>query len=193
MDTEVLLLCTANQCRSVLAQALLADQLAAAEAAVTVRSAGLLAGGQPPPAEVVAILAGLGCDVSGHRSRAVSAADLARADLVLGLAREHVRHAVVLLPDAWPRTFTLRELVRRGGPLGPRPAGQPLAGWLARAHQGRDRASLLGAAAQDDVADPAGGPVAGYAATAAVLGELTGQLTQLCWGANLVSGAGGGR
>jgi protein-tyrosine phosphatase len=183
METEVLLLCTANQCRSVLAQALLTARLGVAAPAVTVRSAGLLASGQPPPAEVIAILAELGCAVPGHRSRLVSASDLAQADLVLGMAREHVRHAVVLFPDAWPRTFTLRELLRRGGQLGPRLAGQPLAGWLARAHHGRDRASLLGAAAEDDVADPTGGPAAGYAATAAVLDELTGQLTQLCWGA----------
>jgi protein-tyrosine phosphatase len=182
METEVLLLCTANRCRSVMAQALLTARLAAAEPAVRVRSAGMLAAGVPPPAEVVAVLARLGRDVSGQRSRLVGTGDLARADLVLAMAREHLRHAVVLLPDAWPRTFTLRELLRRGGEFGPRPAGEPLAGWLARAHRGRERASLLGAAPQDDVADPAGGPAEGYAATAAELTELTGQLARLCWG-----------
>jgi protein-tyrosine phosphatase len=192
METEVLLLCTANQCRSVLAQALLTARLATTAPTVTVRSAGLLARGRPPRAEVIATAAELGCDVSGHRSRLVSATDLAQADLVLGMAREHVRHAVVLVPEAWPRTFTLRELVRRGGLLGPRPPGQPLAGWLAQVHRGRDRASLLGTAAQDDVADPTDGPAGAYAATAAVLDELTGQLSQLCWAADRSPGAGAG-
>lgn len=181
--TEVLVLCTANRCRSVMARALLAARLAAVRPAVTVRSAGLLQPGLPPPGEVIAAMAGLGCDVTGHRSRVVSASDLARADLVLGLAREHVRHAAVLLPAAWPRSFTVRELVRRSGQSGPRRAGEPLAGWLARAHHGRDRAGLLGEAAQDDVADPMGGPPHVVAAIAAELSELMGSLAWLGWGA----------
>ena len=48
-----------------------------------------------------------------------------------------MRHAVVTAPAAWPRPFTLRELVRRGAVIGPQPPGESLAGWLARAHDGR--------------------------------------------------------
>src|ERR1035441_10678536 len=48
--TTVLVLCTANQCRSVMAQALLTRRLAAAGAAAAVRSAGMAGeGGAPPP------------------------------------------------------------------------------------------------------------------------------------------------
>src|SRR5580692_12120442 len=105
-----------------MAQALLSARLAARGVAVPVASAGLLGGGRPPP-EVVSVMAATGIDVTGHRSRIVTADDLAAADLILGLAREHVRHAAVLLPGAWPRAFTIRELARRGRQAGPRTPG----------------------------------------------------------------------
>ena len=107
--TGILFLCTANACRSVMAQALLSARLAALGVELPVASAGLLGGGRPPPPEVVSVMAARGIDVTGHRSRIVTADDLAAADLILGLAREHVRHAAVLRPEAWPRAFTLRE------------------------------------------------------------------------------------
>jgi protein-tyrosine phosphatase len=175
MMTTILLLCTGNVCRSVMARAM----LCARAPAVCVASAGLLPGGRPPPAEVVAVMAARGIDVTGHRSRRVSASDLAAADLILGLAREHVRHAVVLQPECWPRAFTLRELLRRGQEAGSRLPGEPLAGWLARAGDGRDRRELLGTGPGDDVPDPFGGPLAGYRATANLLDALTRDLAAL--------------
>ena len=71
-------------------------------------------------------MAGHGLDVAGHLSRQVTADDLARASLVLAMAREHLRQAVVIAPDAWPRAFTIRELVRRGAQVGRRTAGGAL-------------------------------------------------------------------
>ncbi len=181
--TDVLILCTANVCRSVLAQALLASRLAVLEPAARVRSAGLLPGGEPPLPEVIRELRGRGLDVAAHRSRQVGADDLAGADLVLTATREQLRHAVVTLPRAWPRSFTIKELVRRGDRVGPRTAGQPLADWLALAHQGRDRAALMGASPEDDIADPAGGPPRAYAATAGQLDVLCDRLARLAWAA----------
>jgi protein-tyrosine-phosphatase len=181
--SEVLFLCTANRCRSVMAAALLGQRLSVGGAPVVVRSAGLLTGGQPPPAEVVAVMAGYGIEVADFCSSQVRAKDLARADLVLAMAREHLRDAIVLDPGAWARAFTLRELVRRGVATGPRGAGQSLADWLARVHDGRKYADLLGQSATDDVADPMGGPRKGYARTAGDLDHLTGQLAELCWAA----------
>ena len=178
----VLLVCTANRCRSVMAEAMLSARLTARGATVTVASAGLLGAGQRPPAEVVSVLADRGMHVAGYRSRQLTAADLAGADLVLGLGREHVRHCAVLQPDAWARAFTLRELVRRGAQAGPRGPGEPLASWLARAAAGRSRRDLLGRAPQDDVADPFGGPLAGYRAAAGLLDQLTRDLVALGWG-----------
>jgi protein-tyrosine-phosphatase len=163
-----------------MAQGLLSARLAARGVPVPVASAGLLAGGRPPP-EVISVIAARGIDVSRHRSRVVTADDVAAADLILGLASEHVRHAVVLAPEAWPRAFTIRELVRRGRQSGPRAPGEPLSEWLTQAADGRGRADLLGSRPADDVADPAGGPLRGYRATADLLDQLTGDLVELGW------------
>jgi protein-tyrosine phosphatase len=165
-----------------MAQALLADRLAAREPAVTVRSGGMLGGGEEPRPEAVTAMAGYGLDVSSHRSRRVTADDLERADLTLAMARGNLRYAVVAAPGIWPRAFTIKELVRRGEAIGRRPTGESLAGWLARAHDGRDRTALLGDSEDDDVADPAGGPLRGYTETAAILSVLLDRLIGLCWG-----------
>lgn len=177
----VLLLCSANLCRSVMTQGLLSARLAARGIPVPVASAGLFGGGRRPPAEVAEIMGVRGIDVGNHRSRLVTADDLAAATLILGLAREHVRHAAVLRPDAWPRAFTLRELVRRGHQAGARAPGEPLGTWLTRAADGRDRRELLGSDPLDDVPDPYGGPRAAYQATSVLLDSLTRDLVALCW------------
>ena len=187
VTANILVLCSANQCRSPMAGALLARWLAPPVALVVVRSAGLLdegliQEGEPPRPEAVAALTGYGLDISGHRSHRVTVADLSGADLVLGMSRAHVRHAVVLAPETWPRAFTLKELLRRGEETGPRRPDEPLADWVARVHEGRERAALLGDSPADDVADPMGGPAQAYADTAALLDELTSRLAGLCWG-----------
>jgi protein-tyrosine phosphatase len=130
---------------------------------------------------VIDVLAARGIDVSGHRSRVVTAGDLARADLILGVSREHVRHAAVLVPQSWPRAFTLRELARRGQEAGRRGTAEPLGDWLARAAPRRDRRELLGASPGDDIADPLGGTRQGFEATASLLDQLTHELADLCW------------
>src|ERR1700733_95175 len=144
-----------------MAQAMLSARLAARGVAVPVASAGPLGGGRPPPPEVVSVMAARGIDVTGHRSRIVTADDLAAADLILGLAREHVRHAAVLLPGGGPRAFTIRELARRGRQAGARAPGEPLGDWLTRAADGRRRPHLLGNPPAAAAAEPAGGATAG--------------------------------
>jgi protein-tyrosine-phosphatase len=164
-----------------MAQAMLSARLAARGVTVPVASAGLLASGWPPPPEVVSVMAAKGIDVTGHSSRIVTADDLAAAGLILGLTREHVRHAAVLRPEAWPRAFTVRELLRRGRQAGARAWDEPLAHWLIRVGDGRRRADLLGRHPADDVADPAGGPLRDYQATADILDGLTRDLVELGW------------
>ena len=146
-----------------------------------VRSAGLLEAGNPASAPGVEILAGRGLDLKPHRSATVSAAILRDADLVLGMARHHVREAVVLDRAVWPRTFTLKELVRRGTAIGPRKEGETLEEWLHRAHMGRTTASLMGASPEDDVADPIGQPRPVYQRMVDELDSLVDQLVALAW------------
>jgi protein-tyrosine phosphatase len=180
-EASIVVLCTANVCRSPMAAALLARRLAALGVTVPVRSAGMLRRGDPPHPEAVSTMAAYGIAIASHRSRIACAADLARASLVLAMARDHLRYAVVTAPRAWPRTFTLRELVRRGEEIGPRPPGEPFSRWLSRAHAGRERVSLLSDRAEDDVADPAGGSLRAYEDTASLLDRLVANLAELGW------------
>src|SRR5437879_2292759 len=105
----ILMVCTANQCRSPMAAALLAGRLAASGIDISVRSAGTAAGRQPALPEAVAAMAAHGIDISLHTSRVLQAADLSGAGLVIGMARQHVRQAVVLTAEVWPRAFTLKD------------------------------------------------------------------------------------
>ncbi len=146
------------------------------------RSAGLLEAGQPASNHGVDVLSARGIDLSTHRSQSMTAELLQQADLVLAMAREHVREAVVLVSAAFPKTFTLKELVRRGNEIGPRQPGEPLDRWLARAHAGRSSRDLMGYSREDDVADPIGRPRAAYEQMVEELSGLVDELVWLVWG-----------
>jgi len=164
-----------------MATAMLGRRLEQREIPAVVTSAGLREAGHPAVEGALRALAGRGLDAAAHRSRRLEP-DLAReADLVLALERAHVREVVVLEPEAWARTFTVKELVRRAAAAGPRVAGESLSAWLARLHAGRRRADLLGASPDDDVPDPTGGSPEDYEATADELDALLSRLVLLGW------------
>ena len=148
---------------------------------VTVSSVGLLEGGHLVSPEAVKALAPYGLDLGPHCSTAIDPEVVAGADLVLGLERRHGREAVLLAPSAWSRTFTLKELVRRGEKVGPRLRGRSLGDWLAAVGEGRERSDLVGSSPEDDVADPLGGDAAAYRATASELADLVQRLAHLLW------------
>ncbi len=162
-----------------MAEGILRHRLAAREVDAHVHSAGLLDLGQPASAHGVDVLRGRGIDLRAHRSRTLTADMVRGADLLLGMARMHVREAVVMVPEVWPRAFTLKELVRRGESLGTRGPGQPLEEWLAKAHAGRTRSDLMGDSDDDDIFDPIGAPRSRYEATAAEIEDLTDRLVAL--------------
>ena len=181
MSLDVLVLCTGNICRSPMAEAFLGDQLRRRGIDARVHSAGLLYDGEPATDHGQSVLRDLGLDLSGHRSRIMDGELLSRADLVLGMARLHIREAVVRVPSIWPRAFTLKELVRRGADAGSRAPDQPLGEWLAKCHAGRTHSDLLGDSRADDVADPIGSSRANYARTAAELHDLIDRLVGLAF------------
>lgn len=178
---RVLFVCTGNRCRSPVAAALFARRLVRLGLPGVADSAGLMDGGALSPREVVAAAQEAGLDLSGHHSRRITSEDIQAADLVIGMAREHVREAVLLEPPAFPKTFSLRELVRRASVTGRRPPEVGLGEWLQELHVGRRHADLLGASSDDDVRDPMGGPPAGYRSMVSELDELVASLTTLGW------------
>ncbi|AWB96154.1 low molecular weight phosphatase family protein [Agromyces badenianii] len=113
MSFRILTVCTGNICRSPLAEQLLRRELAGIEG-VTVASAGtvaLVGHGMTPEAQTISTRLGA-TDASAHVARLLTEQFIAESDLVLGLAREHRRAVVELVPAATRHTFTLREFGR---------------------------------------------------------------------------------
>ncbi|MDQ4134389.1 MAG: hypothetical protein M3179_14580, partial [Actinomycetota bacterium] len=179
---NILLLCTGNICRSPVAEALLRQRLVDLGVDARVRSAGLLRAGQPASEYGQEILQARGLDLSQHRSRTVTREILRGAHLVVTMAREHVREAVVAAPEAWNRTFTLKELVRRAEQVGPRSPDESFDTWLARVGAGRTPADLMGSSTADDITDPLGMPRSAYEQMVTELDDLLDRLVLLAWG-----------
>jgi len=177
----VLFLCTANRCRSPMAAALLERTRQELGFKAQINSAGLSGDGTPPPYEVITVMADYGIDISAHQSHRLEIGDIERADLILGLERLHVREAVIASPngEAWTRTFTIREFLRRARRIGRRSSKVPFATWIGELSLGRARHELLGASSVDDIADPIGGTMNAYRATAAELAALVDEMVEL--------------
>jgi protein-tyrosine phosphatase len=107
---RLVVLCTGNRFRSPLAEVLLRDLTA--ELPVDVTSAGTLSL-PPTPAlpEAIEAATRMQLDLTAHRCRHMSEAELDDADLVVGFERMHVAAAVVDGGAAAERTFTMTELV----------------------------------------------------------------------------------
>jgi protein-tyrosine phosphatase len=148
---------------------------------VAVSSAGFMADDRPATEDAVFVLGRQGIDLTAHRSRVLTPEMLDDADLVIGMARLHVREGTVLRRPAFPRMFTLKELVRRGEETGARKDGETVEDWVARVGQGREPRDFLGDARDDDVADPVGRSTRIYKKTAKELDDLVVRLVALLW------------
>lgn len=146
---SILVVCTANVCRSPLAAALLRKHGEAAGIETSVTSAGFLTEGQEAHPDTMRAGREVGVDLAGHRSRKVSAKMLAweGRDLVIAMTRKHLRELVVTEPSIWNHTVTLRELDR---------LIQSRGGQLAEMLAGRRPRDLVEDSDGDDVPDPIG-------------------------------------
>jgi protein-tyrosine phosphatase len=176
---HVLFVCTGNIFRSPMAEAFLSRISIDRSLDLTAESAGTLEGDRPVAPVALELMGASGPAMARHRSRLLDRPAIERADLVLGMCREHVREIVVVDPAAWPRTFTLKELVREGEARGPRQEHQQLSEWLAAVGDGRRRPDMAGASALDDVIDPVGGTVDQLKATAEEVRDLVERLVGL--------------
>ena len=155
--TKILVVCTANRCRSPVAAAILALEARRRGLDVTVDSAGLLPGGQRVPADGLRVGAELGLELRAHRSSMVQRPDLTGADLIVTMSREHARTLVAQEPTVWPRIFTLKQLSRwleDQLAAEPAPGHADLRSWLEVVGEDRDRRELLGRRLEDDILDP---------------------------------------
>jgi protein-tyrosine-phosphatase len=181
---RILVVCSANQCRSPMTAAFLARRAAESGRAVHVSSAGTSAGaGFPATSPTVDAARKLGVDVSTHRSTPLDASAVRDADLVIALERRHVQEVVLHDPSAFSKTYTLKELVRRGAEQGARIPDQSVHEWLAMLHEGRRPTDLLGMSNDDDVADPTGSNATDHRTTAETLDALAEEVLALLFGA----------
>jgi protein-tyrosine phosphatase len=154
-----------------MAMGLLAHHLALRGMDARVHSAGTLGWGGPATNHAVETLAARGIDLSTHESRRVAGHDVAEADLIIGMTRDHVHGVVIHDPTAIDRTFVMGEIVRLGERVGPRPADQTVREWCATVAALRPPGRPPGIST-DDIADPVGEGLEVYAATADRLDRL---------------------
>ena len=107
---KVLLVCSGNICRSPMAAEYLRHRAAHGGLAhLVVDSAGTLGiVGAPASAEAVRTLREVGLDLTGHRSKGLSASDVKSSDLLIGMARDHLLHLDELYPDETDQRLLLR-------------------------------------------------------------------------------------
>lgn len=175
---RILAVCTANVCRSPVAAELLTRHLCARRLQVAAASAGTHGGELGVHEHTVRAARELDIDLSAHRSRLITSQLVAAegADLVITMTREHLRHVIGLARDAWPRTFTLKELARRSVDL---PFGlADFSSWRTAAADGRRAADLISASPLDDLADPYGGPLTEHRSMVVEIDELCRQIAQ---------------
>lgn len=178
---NVLVVCTANVCRSPVAEQLIRRDLPASTGLVSVTSAGTHGGRNEVHSDTVAAAAAVGADISAHRSRRLTRRllDVEGADLVVAMAREHVYHLVATDESVWPHTFTLVELVRRSEALAA--AGATSSGfddWVAALSEGRRGSDLLPGRPADDIADPYGRSRRHHRRMVRELDDLSGRLAR---------------
>ena len=105
----VLFICTGNICRSPMAEGIF-RHVVQGHGNYRVLSAGLGAmHGQAPSEHAVQATKELGIDISGQRSRMLTAEMVQQAYYIFGMTHSHVDTVMVLYPQAAEKTFLLRE------------------------------------------------------------------------------------
>lgn len=150
---RILVMCTANICRSVMAERFLRRHAESGALPVAVGSCGMLTAGEPASAAVVGVLAERGLDATDHRSRRVDPDLVAAHDLVVTMERRHARELTLANEGVSPRVHTLAGLVQALDGAQAR-VGTP-AERVARVAERRSAAALLGSG-EDEIDDPHG-------------------------------------
>ncbi len=124
----ILFVCTANICRSPMAEGLLRRKLEqeGLSKSYEVRSAGLWAmDGRPASPYAIRVMAERGIDISGHKAHSLDLKDIEEADLILTMESDQAESLRLEFPEHRQKIFMLSEMVGRrydvfdpyGGPL----------------------------------------------------------------------------
>lgn len=138
----ILFVCTGNICRSPMAEGvarfMIEERYPMGRTRIDVSSCGVAAvDGNPPTAEAVAAVRGMGIDISGHRAMTIDHATVAAADLVLVMEQKHRVAVEALARKSLTGVFLLLEAGRAGNALIRRGEAGAMAGmtrsaWLSR-------------------------------------------------------------
>lgn len=178
---DLLFVCTANQCRSPMAEGLARHALAQMNARdFNVSSAGFLEGGYPAAGYAVQAMQELDVDIASHESQQINERIVNNADVILCMERFHVRELAVRYPQHLERCFTLKEFVRRTNAL-PREQGELLRVWTKRLSSKRSHSELLSDDSIDDIADPMGNTLSAFGHTATLLENNVNAVIEAIW------------
>ncbi|RUA01275.1 MAG: hypothetical protein DSY89_04900 [Deltaproteobacteria bacterium] len=107
---RVVFVCTANICRSPMAEGILAHHWKNRGGVVRLKVSSMgvqMIDNQPASEHAVTVCAENGVDISAHRSRALHPEDLKQADLVLTMEPFHQKHLQLLAPAIGEKVFLL--------------------------------------------------------------------------------------
>jgi protein-tyrosine phosphatase len=151
---RILVVCTANVCRSPVAAMMLDRSLLERDIDAIVESAGFLEAGQQACPTMVNFGTELGLDLSFHHSRPLDSYLVNDANLVLTMERRHARDLMVSFDVGLERVFTIGGLIAQA--VSTPPMGEGLDEWLAHTAKCRSYSEFLGSNYDDDVVDPHG-------------------------------------
>ena len=175
---RILAVCAHNRTRSVLMGALLTEHVQREGTPATVKSAGFTTGGEPPTEPTVRFLATRGIEVGDYVSHWMTRSSVDGADLIVTAEQDHVVAIAGRWPASFGHTFTLPELVDLATTIGPRD-GCSFHEWLAAVNNGRRTADEYLATEVGQIADPTGGPPAGWSTCFTEIDDLAARLAVL--------------
>lgn len=171
---RLMFVCTANRCRSPMAQLLATEFLDRRGVDSVVVSCGVMEGGSAASPGAVRAMARRGLNLSTHLSHQMDSHTVEAATLILTMERRHLASVAELSMPAVERAFTLSELGDLAAIVGPRRDGVSVRAWIAQANAMRLPTSVLTMSSDSDIEDPMGGPSRGYRKTADQIDELIG-------------------